>query len=155
METPEPRGADILYGAFLFGVIAALALEAVAALVALPVVIGVVDWVEYRDRLSTDEPLAVVLTILGLSCLLLCCRFDSTQLGTYVGLVGVVFFLQAVRFVLLTNPAPSRLFRQGYPSLVGLSIICSALADGIPQFQWVPVWLLAGVYVFRKLYVRW
>lgn len=155
METPDPRAADILYVAFFLGSIVALALDAVATLVVLPVVIGVVDWVEYRRRLSTDEPLAVVLTVLALSCLLLCCRFDSTQLGTYVGLVGVVFFLQAVRFVILANPAPSRLFRQGYPSLVGLSIICSALADGIPQFQWVPVWLLAGVYVFRKLYVRW
>ncbi len=155
MVTPEPRAVDILYVAFLLGIIAALALNAVVTLVALPVVIGVVDWVEYRSRLSTDEPLAVVLTVLALSCLLLCCRFDSTQLGTYVGLVGVVFFLQAVRFVILANPAPARLFRQGYPSLVGLSIICSALADGIPQFQWVPVWLLAGVYVFRKLYVRW
>ncbi len=155
METPEPTATDLLYGGFLLGTAATLVVGARPALVVLPILIGAIDWVEYRNRLSGDKPLTVAMTVVALGCLLLSCRLDSTQLGAYVGLLGVVFFLQAVRFVILANPAPSRLFRQGYPSLVGLSIICSALADGIPQFQWVPVWLLAGVYLFRKLYVRW
>lgn len=155
MESPEPTTTDLLYGGFLVGAIVTLVVGARPALVGLPVLVGVVDWVEYRNRVSTSQPLTVVMTVIALGFLLVSCRLDSTQLGTYVGLLGVVFFLQAVRFVMLTNPAPSRLFRQGYPSLVGLSIICSALADGLPQFQWVPLWLLAGVYVFRKLYVRW
>ena len=155
MDTPEPTLVDLLYAGFCSGVAAAVALGSSPALVVLPLLIGLVDWAEYRNRLSADTPLALGATLAILGSLLLSCLLDASALGTYFGLVGIAFFLQAVRFVVLASPAPWTLFRQGYPSLVGLSIVCSALADGLPQFRWVTLWLLAAVYAFRKFYVRW
>lgn len=155
MERPDPTAVDLPYIVFTVGAFVAVAAVGTPRLAVLPVAIGLVDWAEYRGRLSGATPLAVGATAVGLSCLLACCTLDWARFGLYFALVGVAFFAQAVRFVLLSQPAPSTLFRQGYPSLVGLSIVCSALADGLPQFRWVTLWLLAGAYCFRKLYVRW
>lgn len=155
MDSPEPTAADLLYVVFAVGAVVAVAVAGTPQLALLPVSIAIVDWAEYRSRLSGETPLAAIATGIVLYCLLACCALGRARFGLYFGLIGAAFFTQAVRFVVLRRPAPWTLFRQGYPSLVGLSIVCSALADGIPQFRWVTLWLLAGAYGFRKLYVRW
>jgi hypothetical protein len=155
MAWPEPTVSDLPYLVFGVGAVVAVSAAGTLQLAALPAGIAVVDWVEYRSRLSAETPLAGVATAVVLCCLLVCCTLTQMRFGLYFALIGGAFFAQAVRFVFLRQPAPSTLFRQGYPNLVALSILCSALADGLPQFRWVTLWLLAGAYCFRKLYVRW
>lgn len=149
--------SDLCYAGFVSGslVIGSGATGYRVVMVGFAVTIGVVDWLEVRRRGRSENTRLLAITVLCLATLLGCVTVPETKLALYFIGLGAVFFLQAIRHVLVYNPNPIVLFRHGYPSLVGISIVCSALADGVIQFRRVLIILLAATFLFRKLYVRW
>jgi drug/metabolite transporter superfamily protein YnfA len=155
MKRPNWQAADFLYAGFLLGSLP-LGLGATGyrlVMAGFAVTIGLVDWLECRQREQSARLLGSTAVVLAV--LLCALAVPEQRLGTYFAVLGGAFFLQAVRHVLVFEPNPVRVFRRGYPSLVGLSIVCSALADGLVQFRWVLVGFLGAAFLFRKLYVRW
>lgn len=148
---------DLFYAGFLLASLL-LAYGATGyrlAMVGFVVTVGVVDWIESRQRDPSHTLRLLAITAIVLAVLLACLRLPESRMAAYFGGLSTVFFLQAIRDVLVYEPNPIVLFRHGYPSLVGISIVCSALADGLVQFRRALIVLLAAVFFFRKLYVRW
>jgi hypothetical protein len=157
MERLDLALGDLCYAGFLVGslLFGYGATGYRLLMVGFVVAIGVVDWIESRQRGKLHTLRMVAVTALSLLALLACLTLPETELATYFAGLSVVFLLHAVRQVLVYDPNPAVLFRHGYPSLVGISIVCSALADGLVQFRRTLLVLLAAVFLFRKLYVRW
>jgi hypothetical protein len=157
MERLDWALGDLCYAGFLIGTLI-LGYSATGyrlLMVGFVAAIGVTDWIESRRRGKLHAPQMVTVTALSLLILFGCLTVPETRLAVYFAGLSAVFLLQAIRHVLVYEPNPAVLFRQGYPSLVGLSIVCSALADGLVQFRRTLLVLLAAVFLFRKLYARW
>ena len=148
--------ADLFYGGFaLTSLVAGLGVAGYrTAMMGFVCIIGVTDWLEFRTRPDVHSRRWTALTVLVLAALLACLAVPESRLPVYFGGLGAVFFLQAIRQA-VDEPDPIMLFRRGYPSLVGISIVCAALADGLIQFRRALIVLLAAVFVFRKCYARW
>lgn len=124
------------------------------------VVVGVVDWVETRQLLSSDTEtrsdfaLAIGLTLPVLGAWYALAIQSPAALPVYFGLLAGVFFFQAVRDAILVELSPVELLSRGYPNLVAVYIVFSAAADAIDQFQIALVVVGFLIYLVRKWF-RW
>ncbi|WP_336325459.1 hypothetical protein [Halovenus sp. HT40] len=157
MERLDWRIGDLFYAGFLFaGLLIAYGATGYRLVMAgFVLTIGLVDWVESRQREASQTLPLLAITAIVHAVLLACLALPESRMAAYFGGLSAVFFLQAIRDVLVYEPNPIALFRHGYPSLVGMSIVCSALADGLVQFRRTLIVLLGVAFLFRKLYVRW
>jgi len=127
-----------------------------AATVGFAVAVLATDWVELRVRRSDHERTGVVLALATLPMLAVWAALPvvaDSNLSLYFALAGGVFFLQAGREVATFDLTPIELLRHGYPNLIGVCLVCSALADPLIQFRATLVGLVAFTFVVRKTFV--
>jgi hypothetical protein len=126
------------------------------ATVGFAVVVLAADWVELRVRLSDRKQTGIVLALATLSILAVWTALPvvaDSNLRLYFALAGGVFFLQAGREVATFGRGPIELLRHGYPNLIGVCLVCSALADPLIKFRSTLLALVAFTFVVRKAFV--
>lgn len=116
----------------------------------------VADWAELRVRLAEAQRASAALAVGTVATLSVWAGLPvvaDADLQLYFALAGGVFFVQAGRDVALFGHTPIELLRSGYPNLVGVCLVCAALADPLIQFRVALFGIVAGTFLVRKAFV--
>ena len=161
MPLPTYRGVglpDLLYTIVVFWGLSQISVESALVITAtgFALLVVVSDWRRVRRLRSRHvNTLTADIVLVGFTTLILTlwvAALVTGSLASFFALFAFVFFLQAVRDILLIELSLVELYLQGQVTLVVLCAVFWAVADSFGEFGVVLVWAAILVFVAQRLY---